>query len=266
MPALGVVTPWWNDRATVRHEPPSGRVSLVISDGAPFRIDADGVVVRASSFLVGMFDRPARTTTDGPAWGIQVDLDPAVAFALGGGGVAALANQVRPLTEVMAGDTDRVLERVAAADTAGSVSAAVVEELSHAVDVGPRLSPQVRVAWDLCTAVRPPAVASVAEEVGWSRAHLARRFVTEIGLPPRTVMRLARFRRALRLLDTGCPLAAIAVAAGYADQAHMNRELKEFTGMTPGHLRASAAEATFVQDGRGSAPLGSSPWLSTSRT
>jgi AraC-like DNA-binding protein len=266
VPAVGVVTPWWNDRPTVREEPPSGRVSVVISDGAPFLIEADGVVVRASSFVVGMFDRPARTTTDGPAWGVQVDLDPAAAFALGGGEVAALANRVRPLAEVTAVDTGRVLERVAAADTAEDVSAAVVEELAHAVDVGPTLSPPVRVAWGLCTAVRPPAVASVAEEIGWSRAHLVRRFVAEIGLPPRTVMRLARFRRALRMLDTARPLAAIAVTAGYADQAHMNREFKAFAGMTPGHVRASAAEATFVQDEQRSELLGSSPWPLSSRT
>jgi len=223
---------------------------MVISEGAPFLIEADGVVVRASSFVVGMFDRPARTTTDGPAWGIQVDLDPAAAFALGGGEVAVLANRVTPLAELTAVDAERVLERVTVADTAEGVSAAVAEELAHAVDAGPPLSPQVAIAWDLCTAIGPPAVASVAEEVGWSRAHLVRRFVAEIGLPPRTVMRLARFRRTLRLLDTPRPLAAIAAVAGYADQAHMNRDFKAFGGLTPGHVRASAAEATFVQDGR----------------
>jgi AraC-like DNA-binding protein len=225
---------------------------VVISEGAPFRIDTDRVVVHASSFVVGMFNRPARTTTDGPAWGIQVDLDPAAAFALGGGEVAVLSNRVTPVADVMALDTDRVLERVAAADTADGVRAAVVEELAQGIETGPTLSPQVCVAWDLCTAVRPPTVASVAEEVGWSRAHLSKRFVAEVGLPPRTVMRLARFRHALRLLDTPRPLAATAAVAGYADQAHMTREFKEFAGTTPGHLRASGAEATSVQDGHGS--------------
>src|SRR5262245_34701865 len=201
-----------------------------------------------------MFDRPARTTTDGPAWGVQVDLDPAAAFALGGGGIAVLANRVTPLAGVVAVDTDRVLERVAAADTTEAAAAAVVEELSPAVAAGPTLSRQVRVAWGLCTAIRPPAIARVAEEVGWSRAHLVRRFVAEIGVPPRTVVRLARFRRALRLLDASGPLAEIAATAGYADQSHMTREFKEFAGIAPGRLRTSAVEATYVQDGEASRP------------
>jgi AraC-like DNA-binding protein len=45
-----------------------------------------------------------------------------------------------------------------------------------------------------------------------------------------------RFRVALALVRRGDPLAQAALAAGYADQAHMTREMAELAGRSPGAL------------------------------
>jgi AraC-like DNA-binding protein len=50
---------------------------------------------------------------------------------------------------------------------------------------------------------------------------------------------VSRFRIALALVRAGAPLAAAAAEAGYADQAHMTREMAALAGRPPGALRAA---------------------------
>jgi transcriptional regulator GlxA family with amidase domain len=79
----------------------------------------------------------------------------------------------------------------------------------------------------------------VAHDVAWSRRHLARQFRHELGLTPKTMARIVRFDHAHRLAVGSDPLswAQIAVLAGYADQAHLGREWREFTGRSPAQWR-----------------------------
>ncbi|MEO4000004.1 AraC family transcriptional regulator [Mesorhizobium sp. CAU 1732] len=87
------------------------------------------------------------------------------------------------------------------------------------------------------------SVEALATKLDWSRKHLAARFRQEIGLPPKQVARIARFSRAQTLAvsrrENGW--ADIAAACGYADQAHLVREFREFSGSTPAAWLAVAA-------------------------
>jgi AraC-like DNA-binding protein len=87
---------------------------------------------------------------------------------------------------------------------------------------------------------RAPAtpMPGLAAAVGLGERHLRRRFAAAVGYGPKTFARVARFRAALALVRMGEPLAAAALAAGYADQAHMTRELVALAGRTPSALRA----------------------------
>jgi AraC-like DNA-binding protein len=80
------------------------------------------------------------------------------------------------------------------------------------------------------------AVPDLAAAVGLGERHLRRRFAAAVGYGPKTFARVARFRIALALVRMGEPLASAALAAGYADQAHMTRELAALAGRTPGAL------------------------------
>jgi transcriptional regulator GlxA family with amidase domain len=79
------------------------------------------------------------------------------------------------------------------------------------------------------------AVGELAAELSWSRRHLGARLREHVGLPPKLVARVLRFRHALRLLgrDGDAGLAEIAHACGYADQAHFDRKVRAFAGTMP---------------------------------
>ena len=104
-------------------------------------------------------------------------------------------------------------------------------------------SPDVAWAWSILERTHGQApIGRICDRLGRSRRHLAARFREQVGLPPKTVARIMRFNRAVSLLGRSDDrLADIAFECGYFDQAHLNREFREFAGVTPG---------AFVRHGR----------------
>ncbi|WP_246023312.1 AraC family transcriptional regulator [Nocardia yunnanensis] len=82
-------------------------------------------------------------------------------------------------------------------------------------------------------------IGALAESVGWSHKRLWGRFEAQIGLTPKRAAMLVRFRSAVDELLAGRPAAEVAVACGYADQAHLCRDVSIFTEATPGSLSAN---------------------------
>ncbi len=79
-------------------------------------------------------------------------------------------------------------------------------------------------------------IEDLAHGAGLSRRQLERRFLAEVGAPPKLYARLARFHHVFELL-TARPAPAwqdVAYLCGYYDQAHFIREFRHFTGQTPG--------------------------------
>ena len=74
-------------------------------------------------------------------------------------------------------------------------------------------------------------VADVAAALGVSERQLHRRTLAAVGYGPKLLARVARLRRLMAL--PGDSLAARALDAGYASQAHMNDEVRRMTGTTP---------------------------------
>jgi AraC-like DNA-binding protein len=85
-------------------------------------------------------------------------------------------------------------------------------------------------------------IRALARRLGVESRTLRRRCVQGFGYGPKTLDRILRFRRALRLGRAGQTIAAAAFAAGYADQAHLARECRRLAGVTPGMLFADPAE------------------------
>jgi AraC-like DNA-binding protein len=80
------------------------------------------------------------------------------------------------------------------------------------------------------------SVSTTADAVGLTERALHRRSLTWFGYGPKTLARILRMNRALGLARTGAPFAEVAVAAGYADQAHLAREVRALAGVPLGVL------------------------------
>ena len=86
------------------------------------------------------------------------------------------------------------------------------------------------------------AVADVARHIGWSSRTLQRQCAAVYGYGPATLRRILRVRRAVRLLDDGASPADVAATAGYADQPHLHREVRDLTGMSLATLRQDSGQ------------------------
>jgi AraC-like DNA-binding protein len=74
---------------------------------------------------------------------------------------------------------------------------------------------------------------------GLTPFRLLRAFTKSVGLTPHNYQVQARIRRAHNLLKVGEPIADVALAVGFADQAHFTRVYKAIMGGTPGQFRSA---------------------------
>lgn len=80
-----------------------------------------------------------------------------------------------------------------------------------------------------------------AARLGGHPTHLVRSFTATFGLPPHAYLTGRRIDLARRLLLDGRPLAEVATAAGFYDQAHLTRHFRRYLGVSPGrYLRRDA--------------------------
>lgn len=76
-------------------------------------------------------------------------------------------------------------------------------------------------------------LARLAREAGLSPRQMRHAFARDIGLPMRAYVRWRRLRRAIAAVEAGASLSAAAIAAGFADSAHLTRVFRAQFGMTP---------------------------------
>lgn len=120
----------------------------------------------------------------------------------------------------------------------------LVGEAARSALADRRPPPFVRTARDLLreSFTNPPRIADIATEVGVHPSHLTRSFRRHLRCTPGEYARRLRFEHAARLLEeTDRPLAAIAQAAGFADQSHFTRAFRRWSGSTPGDYRDALA-------------------------
>jgi AraC-like DNA-binding protein len=212
-------------------------VPLIISFGEAFAIGlgrAPDSNDRYGSFAAGLFAGPVTIDSFGASNCIQINFTP----------LGARRFFRMPMTEL----TDRM---AGLDDVLGAEGMALRDELGNAPDWQRRFdiaeafamrrlagakepSPEIGWAYETIAASGGRAkVASIAERIGWSRKHLARRFADEVGLGPKSVSRIVRLNRAISAARNGGGWAGIAADCGYADQAHMVREFRELAGTSP---------------------------------
>lgn len=203
--------------------------ALVLPDGCM------DLIWHAGGLLVAGPDTGAhRTTVSGPrAIGLR--------FAPGLGprvlGVAAheLRDTRVPLSDLWPDAVVRRLSDAAARDPLGALTGEVRGRLDPTA-----LPTEMAIAERLGAGV---AVAEVAADLGWSPRRLHRTSLSAFGYGPKTLARVLRFDRALAAARVGGGFARIAAEGGYADQAHLAREVRALAGQPLRELLAQPGSA-----------------------
>ncbi|WP_162618617.1 helix-turn-helix domain-containing protein [Pedobacter yulinensis] len=86
---------------------------------------------------------------------------------------------------------------------------------------------------------RLSSVDEILNVVRMSERSLERLFKAHLGISPKKYLRILRFEKAVEMLNQSkrTNLSSLAYAIGYSDQAHFNRDFKEFSGLTPRHFQ-----------------------------
>lgn len=237
---------------------PSTTITLVLPLDDPLRVSwvgRPGTLHGAFSSLSGLHAGPAAIHHDGTQRGIQLALTLEGARVLLGRPAADLAGALTDLDEAVVPLPLRELpERLHAVATWPARVALVDRTLAALAARGGDIAPRAEVARALALLTVGTRVAEVADDVGYSRRRLGTLVRAECGLAPKEFQRVARLQAARRTLGRR-PLAEVAAACGYADQAHLAREWGALAGCTPtAWLRE---EFPFVQDGDGAGGAGS---------
>lgn len=224
---------------------PSGTLTFIVSINEPL-YQYDEATERVEGFdvlLAGLHLRRTLIRHRGAMAGIQINLSPLTPRAFFDTPAAGFAHHSVDVAEVSRRLATELHERVNAAPTWPERFDAIDDVLTRALRsaVGPR--PEVAEAWRrIARSHGGLPVSLVADQVGWSRRHLASQFRAELGIGPKDAARVLRFDRARRLIGAGAgTLAEIAAACGYFDQSHLDREFKTLAGTSPtGWLGADA--------------------------
>ncbi len=210
---------------------PGTAVTVIVNLGDPF-----GALPQ--SFVAGLTDAAGVVEQDGEIECVDLKLTPLGAYTLLGVPMDELAGRVVDLEDLLG--SRELTERVAAQSTWDRRFALIDAFLLDRLENGPRPADEVAFAWRRLAATRGSLpIGALADEVGWSRRHLVAKFRQQVGLPPKTIARIHRFQHLLGRLRSGpVDLTRLAADCGYYDQSHMNRDFREFAGITPGDYLA----------------------------
>lgn len=225
----------------LRRELPSSAIPLILDFGEGFRLGRPGAVpaLFRGGFLAGLHDVPVLAGSGGAAFCLQVDVSPLGAARLMGPMLGALGNLILPLDQALGPAAPGFVAHLAGLPgweaRFDALDAWLLRRFAATPEPPAWLGPHVAA---LARGGTP--IAALADQAGMSRQAYSARFRTALGLPPQRVGRVLRFERATARLRArpGERLADVALACGYADQAHFTREFKGFAGMSPGRFRA----------------------------
>lgn len=144
----------------------------------------------------------------------------------------ALLNERVPLSELWSRSRSRkLLDRVrSATDPATELDQAVAELMETPTDP---LARQVVHHVRTNTLHAGRGVLGLARKLDISERQLHRRCLTAFGYGAKMLDRVLRMNAALDRARTGQALAEVAALSGYADQAHLTRDVKALTGLPP---------------------------------
>ena len=223
-------------------------IQTVVPDGYPemvlhygdrcHEIGAGGILKRQSRFVfAGQLSAALSLQPGAHAGMIGVRLQPVGARAFLGMSMLETTDRRLDLADVWAHDSTDLIDATGNANNV-DVRLNVVERFLLKKLAQTRTKPDAAVSQGvglLQSTEGRLSIDALAARCGLSSRQLERRFLDEVGIPPRLLASIFRFRRVFDLLEqsqSGRWVSA-AIGAGYFDQAHMIRDFKRFSGRQP---------------------------------
>jgi AraC-like DNA-binding protein len=236
-----------------RWRPPNHGLG-VLPDGRVDLIWAPGEVI-----VIGPQTRSLRRPLPPQVVVVGARFPPGVGPSLLGVPAHELANMHVPLEAIDARPAASLLRELAAIEEAAVAAPGIARAIAKRLDS--HRSPDLAVRHAAALLEDPKArMGRVAGALGLSERQLQRRFREAVGYAPKTLQRVLRFQRLLGAMklehEQPGGLALIAAATGYSDQAHLTREARELSGLSPSCLKlalgalADAGAAGIFKTGR----------------
>jgi AraC-like DNA-binding protein len=162
-----------------------------------------------------------------------------------------LVDQQLSLAELWGHTADRLVEAMARATTPERALMYLQAHLLNEFRATNRLDPLVLEAVRALMPWQPVTIDTLATHLSLSASQLRRRCLQAVGTTPKVLQRTLRFQGFLALAQAGATpsgrrgldgTAGLAIDAGYADQAHLNRECLRLTGLTPAQLLGTSLD------------------------
>ncbi|KRG48070.1 hypothetical protein ARC20_17445 [Stenotrophomonas panacihumi] len=201
----------------------------------PTRILPDGcidLIWDGSALFVAGPDRTAAMAAIAPGCRLTgVRLAPGAAHGLFGAPMEALAGQRVDLRTLWGSRADGLEDRLRDAGT--SSAHLLLDAVAQRAAV-----PDRRMAWLFArlSAGDAPRLPRLASELGTSERALRRHCLVHFGYGPKTLDRILRLQRLLALAPRSASLTDAALAAGYADAAHLVHDARDLTRLSPTEL------------------------------
>lgn len=208
------------------------------------RVVPDGMIsfayIRSRYFESVSFVGPRTEALNPPTrpgdsvWGIR--FHPGVVKGLFGVSPAALRDQygdARTVFPDFAGTLFDRLKTVSGPEAAAGVFDELLSKVVKEKEFRP--DPLTPAIWRVGETEQ--TVSAIALAAGLSERQFRRRFIELVGLTPKEFALIRRLRRsAVKLVEDSLSLADIAAETGYADQAHLSRDVARMMGVTPTSL------------------------------
>ena len=221
---------------------PTGSTVAAVVLGDPVSLTpdhGDTSLVADTGFLIGPHDRPVTNRPLGETHCVGIVTSPVGCRPCFGLQPAALRGRVVDLSGWTQSGELRV-ELLSCRSPADALD--IVEStLSKPEPLDRHAVARCEAAVEALSADPARPIADIAAELGVSHGHLDRQFTEQVGLSPRTLARILRMRRLLDYIDVyeSVAWANMAAQLGWFDQAHLIRDFKRHTGVTPAEYVAA---------------------------
>jgi methylphosphotriester-DNA--protein-cysteine methyltransferase len=223
---------------------PSGTSQLLINLGPPqYRIDPGPPEVRipfTDVWYSGLHQGPIDTEAPHGNALLGVAFSARGGFPWLGARMDGLSDRIIALADALGDGALSLRERLL--NTAALAARFRMVERWLLARLAPRniVHPAVRWAVDqIAASGGRVAIEDLAVQTGFTRKHLGNLFRQQVGLTPKALARVHRFRDALAILDRShgqVPWIELADACGFYDQSHLINEFRRFTGFSPVEL------------------------------